>query len=334
MKNFVWLILLIPLFGSCILITEDAFIFDRETFERERQLWLEQDFQDYSFHFSHSDNNVAWNGTFIIKDGILRYIRKNQYIGYDVEPGPPLPVTDEHNDNEVYGNWGDSISNIYALMGKFGRSEQKGRTEISVTYDSVYHYPACVVVSRTPPVQWPPPEPGYNNGGYSVSISDLNLDPPELRIEGALFFDRETFDWERQLWLDQDFQNYSFSFAYYHDYLYTAKWKGTVVIKDGAFHSYNFNHPNVLPKVSTAPDDEVLAWMVSISGIFARIAEEAGKETGENIWVDLGYYSKDHYPTRLYYFRSSPHNDPAGDVCYSLSIGSLNLNPPELAEAD
>jgi hypothetical protein len=178
-----------------------------------------------------------------------------------------------------------------------------------------------------------PPNPGEGYG-YTISITDFNLDPPELRAEGGFFFDRETFDKERQLWLEQDFQNYSFPFTYYRDFFYKVKWKGTVVIKDGAFHSYNFSHPFVLPGVSTASEDEVLAWMVSISGIYARIAEEAGKETDENIWVDLGYHYKYHYPIYLYYFRTSPHNDPTRDVCYSLSIGDINLNPPELAEGD
>lgn len=342
MKNLVRFILLIPLLGSCILVTEDAFIFDRETFERERQLWLEQDFQDYSFHFSFGDNNVAWDGTFIIKDGIIRYIREDQYryIGsiYNryIEPGPLLPAG-EHNSRSYNDVWSDSISNIYARMEKFGNSEQKGRTEISVEYDGVYHYPVDLNISHVPAVQWPPPLLGGSNG-YTISIKDLNLDPPELREEGAVFFDRETFDQERRLWLDQDFQNYSFFFAYFHDYLYKAKWAGTVVIKNGTLHSYSFKPygltVSVMPEAPTVPDDEVLAWIIPISGIYARIEEEAGKETSENIWADLKYSSKYHYPANLYYFRSSPHKDPAEDVCYIIAIGDINFDPPEAVEAD
>jgi hypothetical protein len=50
MKRFAIFALLVPLFAACVQRYEYSLDFDRETFDRERQLWLEQGFANYSYH--------------------------------------------------------------------------------------------------------------------------------------------------------------------------------------------------------------------------------------------------------------------------------------------
>jgi len=56
-KQLGWFLLIGLLFMSCKALL-NSLSFDRETFDRERQLWLEQDLQNYSFQHQVQKHGV------------------------------------------------------------------------------------------------------------------------------------------------------------------------------------------------------------------------------------------------------------------------------------
>ncbi|MDR2448176.1 MAG: hypothetical protein LBD58_12965 [Treponema sp.] len=211
MKNFVLFLAFTSLFVSCAIEGEDVadrLDFDRETFNTARRLWLDQDFQNYSFHLAGYPSGFR-SGTVIVKDGVLdRFIMDDEVDAYDnllEERVSPFQL-----------EWTDTISGLYEKINNARAPSPSGgfewRSRIEMEYDDTYHFfKSCFRVSWPVPVDGGEIPVGYN--GYSIVITDFT---PEGAVR-RLSFDRETFNAERRLWLERDFQNYSFHLDF-HDY--------------------------------------------------------------------------------------------------------------------
>jgi len=121
--------------------------FDREAFDHERQLWLEQDIQNYSFY-----QRADWQITkavgpkvqiLFVQKGIVEYFYYN-FIwpdGRTPQPVGPLHKLDDFPPADKFFNreLRISISDIYA---EIERCANLNRYEIEVQYDNELHYPA------------------------------------------------------------------------------------------------------------------------------------------------------------------------------------------------
>jgi len=156
--------------------------FDRETFERERQLWLEQDFQNYSFKQRYAWAMGWWiddptvyvqNGFAIFSSG--KILGHNDLIHY---PGIDSNAFFASQTLLIL-----SISDIYAEIEKWANEDDTHR--IDVAYHSTLHYPTEVYVGLR--VGCPPRTNvlgGLELSGATVRICNFVLDPeiPETPI--------------------------------------------------------------------------------------------------------------------------------------------------------
>lgn len=133
--------------------------FDREIFNQERQLWTEQDIQNYSFwqNFDVGESGGIGTKTIIVKDGDARYYRDHLYD----------PVSGESCEGPLYLANGDgktlqfnspllyiSVSELYAQIEQFAEQfenaaftespETSGVHGIEIQYDDKYHFPVRV----------------------------------------------------------------------------------------------------------------------------------------------------------------------------------------------
>jgi len=288
MKNTVFLGIL--LLTSCA--GKDIIqLIDYETFEIERRLWLEQDLQNYSFHIQHDHHPLGFKeGTVIVKDGALY-----AYIGNE------LTIRDYRS------FFADSISRIYDLISdsydymanaEYGNGSWRRRGwqhyKQEIEYDDAHHFPKYYysffshsdLAGRRSMGNW---------ASNKLFITNFTPNPPELE---ALSFNRENFERERQSWLEQDLQNYSFSIVleskeYIPNHgMKELYWSGSkVVIRDGALFSYsnldrggpwrflNENNPDYPPP----PDLE--KWVTSISEIFDHIIYDSQDNAGLNLGI-------------------------------------------------
>jgi hypothetical protein len=310
MKNFMLFLAFVSLFVSCAIEGEDAagrLYFDRETFNAERRLWLDQDLQNYSFHLELQDHALGGlrRGTVIVKNGVL-----DSFIpdGYDY--GDPI-IIEEYPDPFVTW-WIDSISGIYEKINNSAvvSSPVDGfeiQTSLELEYDSAYHFFKRYFYSWSPiPVEGKEIPTGFWSG-YSIYITDFVPNGEGRKEIGRLLFDRETFNAERQLWLDQGFQNYSFHLSYDDtDYGRHDFWSGTVVIKDGVLDGFVTDESDAYGNPIEDPKPVVMWCIDSISNLYKEINNAAKLPPASDglaleIQVDMEYDSAYHFFTSWFY---------------------------------
>jgi len=142
-KGIITLVFIITVLVSCE--SEPRGNFNRETFNRERGLWLEQDIRNYSFWLYEGSNAVKRNTVMYIKEGVLFYIwlegrdegffLTNVAIGMN-EDGTYIPPI-----------FGETIADIYTEIERF--MNQAGRRDtVEIRYDSEWHYPVYFMIEE------------------------------------------------------------------------------------------------------------------------------------------------------------------------------------------
>jgi len=119
--------------------------FDRATFERQRQLWLGQDIQNYCYVFKHWGPLGPSLSTVYAKNGNAIYACSNGLIvGY-----PDLPYYyPDSNSNAFFASYGllvISVSDIFAEIERLANSE--GTMRLEVRYNSILHYPVSMALN-------------------------------------------------------------------------------------------------------------------------------------------------------------------------------------------
>jgi hypothetical protein len=306
---FVVLILLISLCTSCPVIDGYTLVFDRETFERERRLWLEQGIEDYAFHLGFSKEEQHWSGTLVIQDGAKRYISN------DTKPYGRSAVYAPPDSAPVHAK---PIADMYTRIAELANvTPAAGILEIEVEYDREYHYPLRYTVSFKGRHYYFPHDSGGGDYWFETAyISGFDPAPELLQEWPPVTFDRETFERERRLWLEQGIQDYAFHLIYSGNG-YSA---GNITIQGGTFDRFADFTGQVLP----VPDSPAHAWIDAISGIFAAIETEADEKAGGGIRIFVQYDYHYHYPTTIDYLFSNPNAGSETDVSYQVIIGGLN----------
>jgi hypothetical protein len=291
MKNVVLFFISVLLLMSCAVediappVEDIIQLVDHETFEAEYRLWLDQDWQNYSFHIRVDTPFQPGyrDGTIIVKDGALYAYIGNELAGRDtLERGYIDSISG------IYG-W---VSDVYDYWANANYESGQDRQRIykqEIKFDDTYHFPKYyssefyyVYLTGKPPL---------GEGGMTrMVISDFTPNPPELE---SLSFDRETFERERQLWLEQGLRDYSFkirceSKEYISGWGKEVRWSGKVVIKDGALFSFsqrdnegqwsylNTNNPDY------PPPPELEKWVTAISEIYNHIVNDSMDNPGLN----------------------------------------------------
>jgi hypothetical protein len=107
--------------------------FNRATFNRERQLWLEQGIQNYSFCLDTGSMSIRKSAIMYVKDGVCAYI---QIEGID---DVPVPVEEQYYLSPELSQK-KSISDVYTKIERV--VDQAGyRDTVEIQYDSEWHYP-------------------------------------------------------------------------------------------------------------------------------------------------------------------------------------------------
>jgi len=116
--------------------------FDRETFDLERQLWQEQNIQNYSFlqvHGLRGRGHIPT--TIIVENGVFSYY----IIDYGPDEGTH-PVPDDFKAELVFRSYKASISTLYELIDELASdliniSPLEKPVKIDMLYDDTWHYP-------------------------------------------------------------------------------------------------------------------------------------------------------------------------------------------------
>jgi len=335
-------------------------LFDLNTFNAQRQLWLDQDLQNYSFHLSYEEyvgGPLNWSGTVVIKNGVVDSI---------VPDRPHNPAYDFPRD--VWRTFTVPVSGIYdaIIAQREWVVENANNTEwknpsvtrhysLEVEYNDEYHFPRYYSYAST---AISTDENKYLLGGYSnrtITITDFSENILPADNVTLQLFDLETFNAQRQLWLDQNLRNYSFHLSSegysHHDLL---EWSGTVVIKDGVVDTvipddpanltgYN-GYPNVYYGYQTitiawhrqnfvAPFSGIpnfhddTRWGIGIYNTLSATREGVEVEANSNRWrerstdfytlMEIEYDDEYHFPK---YYRCFSSTKPENSAEYSFSI--------------
>ena len=310
MKNLVLFLAFTSLFVSCAIEGEEAadrLSFDRETFNTERSLWLDQDFQNYSFHLDvHGYANGFWSGTVIVKNGALDSFVPDEaaddYGNLIEDPYPANPFIMEQIDS-ISGLY-EKINNSAVAPSPIGGFEMQTRIELE--YDSAYHFfKSCFNGLSPVPVKGQEIPDGLG-GGYYLFITNFTSDGEESAAD-QLYFDRETFNTERDLWLAQNFQNYSLHLRFdSYKYGKYGFWSGTVIIKDGALDGFVTDKSDDYGNPIEYPNLSVMEWIDSISNLYKEINNSARAsslidEFKMKTTIELEYDSLYHFPKSYSY---------------------------------
>jgi hypothetical protein len=128
-KHFLILVLAAAILVSCS--NEPRGNFNRADFNREWQLWLEQDIQNYSFSMNWGNLSGPHYVTLYIIDGVFTYV----YVEND--DIVPVPVEEKHYIPPLFA---ETISDIYAKIERVAGSAGRWDT-VNIRYDSEWHYP-------------------------------------------------------------------------------------------------------------------------------------------------------------------------------------------------
>jgi len=139
---------------SCGCSQNDEFIpsFDRETFNHERQLWLGQDIQNYSFCIGYVFGCVGSAKTVFVQNGNAKYFCSNLGNTDGTYSLGSLLMTDMDDPNgekkNIHFPFRLSVSDIYSEL---ERCADLGDVIIDVQYDSISHYPEYFVLRYKEP---------------------------------------------------------------------------------------------------------------------------------------------------------------------------------------
>jgi len=119
-----------------------ALDFDRATFECERQLWLEQNIQDYSFQQVFRSPPAMRFSRVYVTNQIAIFSQDNNPGVYDSTYYYP-----DDTSNSLFSLWRliISISDLYAEIEQYANNDDT--LQLDVTYDSILHYPKYVSIS-------------------------------------------------------------------------------------------------------------------------------------------------------------------------------------------
>lgn len=308
--------LIIPLIISLFLISCGGIIspfhFDQETFNRERQLWLDQGIQNYSFRRSYqclADSNASM---VIVKNGNFAYSRSLN--GREDDGLLCLPNAREKGITSVY--YKVSVLELFTDIEKLAKEKDGKRVSIEIKYDSELHFPSYFYYDAHTGI------PFYVGSGtvIKLSLSNFVLDP-EIPEETSLFFDREAFTETRQAWTALGYQNYSFDFGY-DDGNEANSWSGTVTVKNGTvIKSENTNF-----KPPLKPTNVSKTWVLPIDGIFAKIEAAADSYSTGGMQINIDYGEPSGNFIKMYYLYISP-DTPAENKSYTVYVGDIKQLP-------
>jgi hypothetical protein len=164
-------------------------LFDREAFDQERQLWLKQDIQNYSFYqdCTFSNGSGAEATVQYIKNGETKYFRRLEWYNNYTEssethedgstsgsgsstergyrPGKDLYTIAGRRDilfppvSELYKSVSISITSLYAQIDDLAKEGK----QIYIRYDNKFHYPSHLTTEK-----WP---------SFWLDISNLVVNP-------------------------------------------------------------------------------------------------------------------------------------------------------------
>ena len=278
-----------------------SYAFDREVFNRERQLWLEQNIQNYSFRQFYRAAITSYGGsgtTVIVKNGDFRYFRN----AYD-RLYPP-----DGDGEALRSSWElrISISELYEQIDQLANSGAINTRYLDIKYDGALHFPVYVDY--------------YGDSGFTLDINAYTfVIDPEIPEETSLIFDRGAFTANRDTWAQQGRRNYTFGFGYDKtDKSDKDFYRGTVAVKDGEFES--IPGPD-FPNNNAQPSGAAQAWIGSIDDVFAKIEAEADAYDGGGLLIAVDYHNAG-YPKQIRWLRIFP-DSPAENSSCSVRISNI-----------
>jgi len=354
MKNIgflasIFLLLLVLLLASCAVESNapDVILelYDLNTFNTQQQLWLDQDLQYYSFHLSYEEyvgGTLNWGGTVVIKNGVVDSIVPDRphNPAYDFSRDPCRAFT-----VPVSGIYDAIIAERECVVENATEWRDPSLTRhfsLEVEYSDEYHFPRyCRYASAVIPKDKNEHILG-GYGGWTITIADFSekiLPADNVTLQ---LFDPETFNTQRQSWLDQDLQNYSFHLSSegysHHD---TLEWGGTVVIRNGVVDSIVPDNPNNYTGIYGYPSPNYnyrtifiggyrQEFIVPVSSIYDTLIvtrEWVEIEANSNRWrepstdfhtlMEIEYDDQRHFPT---YYRCFSSTKPEGSIGVFFSI--------------
>jgi len=307
MKKIIIYLVFTMFFISCGEIVP-VYNFDQKAFDKQRQLWLDQDIKNYSFYQRWENNTGGSASTIIVEDGNFAYYSelKDRYgkdsllfLPTGLERGFP---SDSHK---------DSITRLFANMEKFAKKQDGKRVTLKIEYDSEFHFPSYFYHDAHDGT----PLMIGSGGSQQLTLSNFVLDP-EVPEETSLFFDREAYAESLQYWKNLAYQNYSFSFSYNYNDTYNA-WQGTVTVKNGVIEKASRDGPS---------KEAVKAWFLPIDGIFAKMEEEADNYIDGGLQLNVSYGRASGNLIQLYYLYLSPES-PEHNEMFMIYVGDVKKLP-------
>ena len=335
MKKYLFMFVLLPVMISCGNNESSpkppddnqfTLVFDRARFDSEKQLWTDIGIQNYSFRLSLRDTTGSEAARVIVRNGTLCYIRPIKWNSIEYrDEEKELYLPGMYKAQAWFHEFYRTIPETHAYIERVIESyaSDSGILTVNVEYDSTLHYPKSFEYSWNPDGNT---DPG-SGGVFTMGISDLTRDPvvPE---ETSFTFNRETFTERRQEWVAQNNRDYTFNIRVmytsgdkgrdvdYHSGKNPDYWNGQIVVRDGEVHALISSD-----EVIAQPGEMAQAWLAPITGVYAKVAEEAEKYDGEpGVFievddVDNGYWRD----IKIYYLRLLP-GSPIENFAYHVGI--------------
>jgi len=282
--------------------------FNREIFNRERQLWLKQNIQNYSFRQDY--DAIAHGGTYtraIIQNGKVYY----RGITWDksVQHESLLFLPPYEYGKKLLFDFPElyiSISELYEQIEHLADiTESTDTTEsysIFIEYDSKYHFPVYVRCNYA-----------------ELRINDFVINP-KIPEAATPVFDKDVFNKNLNKWTKQSKQNYAFEFSYrdHRDNKFKLPdepswWREIVKINCGKLSEIipSRNNPTIT--------DWVKAWIGTIDDVFTKIEKEANNYSDGILIMDVTYHETG-YPKEIYYLKTAPNSsvDETGIILIQL----------------
>jgi len=186
-------------------------LFDMEIFNEQRQLWQEQNLQNYSFHVAINSLIGSAEGVVIVEDG--KVINSADITVFYDNSLFVLPLF-----NKFFAPVTDMYESIHEEREKMEDPDYLidpdpksyvSYVSAQIKYDESFQFPKeyqyVFAVKRN--------DGRYQPGNaikYDVTISEFTILTDDIVTN---LFDPEIFNEQKQLWLEQNLQNYSFRFA-------------------------------------------------------------------------------------------------------------------------
>jgi len=158
-------------------------LFDRETFETNRRLWLEQGLQNYSFDVClMSYSGPFWAGRVTVKNGVLDGFIPDQQYGHFSEsafskwPEFRGPIPDIYDAISALRDQMEDPAWRAEVCRKKGEGVVRHYFSQKVEYNNTYHYPRYFVHSYSASYDQPVTGNGLVN---SISISRFVINETE-----------------------------------------------------------------------------------------------------------------------------------------------------------